>query len=87
MGLVGVSLVVRWLLGWLLCQHMQPLPELALQGQLGFAAKRLFGAVVSLVPSIQKEPTRAQMIPRFFEPTSLAKVGPEGPKRPPARPP
>ena len=33
MGLVGVSLVVRWLLGWLLCQHMQPLPELALQGQ------------------------------------------------------
>jgi glycosyltransferase involved in cell wall biosynthesis len=31
MGLVGVSLVVRWLLGWLLCLRMRPLPELPLR--------------------------------------------------------
>ena len=32
MGLVGVSLLVRWVLGWLLCLHMRRLPQEPLTG-------------------------------------------------------
>ena len=32
MGLVGVSLLVRWVLGWLLCLHIRRLPQEPLAG-------------------------------------------------------
>ena len=54
MDLVSISLLVRWLLGWLLCLRISRLPECGLQGQ---------PKVSVLIPARDEESTLPNLLP------------------------
>lgn len=57
MGLVEVSLVVRWLIGWLLCLHIRRLPTAQLTGQLAGQPR-----VSVLIPARNEQLTLPQLL-------------------------
>mgnify|MGYP001592497045 CR=1 FL=1 len=54
MGVVAISLLVRWLLGWVLCLRLSRLPEQRLQGE---------PKVSVLIPARNEEHTLPRLLP------------------------